>query len=172
MNGTGGGNTGRTGTGTETGTERSGHRGRHAGVNGEQARHARAGGQGKLGTVGGACATVPGVLQVGRCRLDSAPTTFATDETEVWRQHCRGCPRLTWIWESSRRQNSRMGSTPAGRPAIASSRQMRRADTAAASHSSTTRNQTSWWRRWRSLNPITLGPNFSTASTTKCSLER
>ena len=39
----GGLNTGRRGTRTETGTEQAGQRGRHAGVNGEQARQARAG---------------------------------------------------------------------------------------------------------------------------------
>ena len=136
---------------------RAGQRGRHAGENNEREMQARAGGQGKLGTVGRAYDTVPGVLRVGRCRLDSAPTTFATDKTEVWRQHCGGCTRLTWIWEPSRRQNSRMGSTPVGRLAIASSRPMRRADTASASHSSTARNHTLWWRRWRSLDPIYLG---------------
>ena len=90
MNGTGGFNTGRTGTGMETGTERAVQRGRHAGENGERATQARAGGQGKIRTVGGACATVPGVLRVGRCRLDSAPTTLATDETGVWRPALRG----------------------------------------------------------------------------------
>ena len=96
---------------------RAGQRGRHARVNGKRARQARAGGQGKPGTVGGACTTVPGVLQVGRCRLDSAPTTFATDKTEVWRQHSGGCPRITWIWESSRRQNSRYyGTCPTNGP--------------------------------------------------------
>ena len=54
-------------------------------------------------------------------------------------------------------KNSRMGSTPAGRPAIVSLRRMHRADTAVASYSSTTRNHTSWWRRWRSLDPMYLG---------------
>ena len=43
-------------------TERAVQRGWRAGVNGEWARQVRAGGQGKLGTVGGACAKVPGVL--------------------------------------------------------------------------------------------------------------
>ena len=49
MNGTGGINTGGTRTEIETGTVRAGQRGRHAGENGEQARQARAGGQGKTG---------------------------------------------------------------------------------------------------------------------------
>ena len=48
-------------------------------------------------------------------------------------------------------------STPAGRPATQSLQLMRRADTAAASHSSTARNHTSWWRRWISLDPMYLG---------------
>ena len=119
----GGLNTGIRGTRTETVTERAVQQGRHTGVNGEQARQARAGGgQGNLGTISGACTTVPGVLRVGRCRLDLAPTTFTTDGREVLRKHCGGCTRLTWIWESSRIPNSLMVSTPAGRPAIASSR--------------------------------------------------
>ena len=121
------------------------------------AGQARAGGQGKLGTVGRACTTIPGGLRVGRCQLDSAPTTFTTAAREGWRRHSGGCPRLTCIWESSRRQNSRIGSTPAGGPAITSSRRMRRDGTAAALHSSTAPNHTSWWRLWRSLDPMYLG---------------
>ena len=38
---------------------------------------------GNLGTVGRICATLQGSLRVGRCRLDSAPTTSVTAERGV-----------------------------------------------------------------------------------------
>ena len=75
---------------TETVTVRAGQRGRHAGANGERARQAQAGGQGKLGTVGRACTTIPGGLRVGRCQLYLAPTTFATATRKGWRRHSGG----------------------------------------------------------------------------------
>ena len=49
----GGINMGGTGTGTETGPVRAGQQGRHAGENGERARQARAGVQGKWGPLVG-----------------------------------------------------------------------------------------------------------------------
>ena len=48
---------------------------------------------------------VPDVLRVGRHRLDLAPTTFVTDVTANWRQHCGVCHRPTCTWESSRKEN-------------------------------------------------------------------
>ena len=48
---------------------------------------ASGGGRGKLENVSRVCVTVPDVLRVGRCRLDSAPITLVTGVTADYRRH-------------------------------------------------------------------------------------
>ena len=97
----------------------------------------------------GWCVNLLGGLRMGLCRLVSAPITSATAERGGWSRHSGECSRPILTWASSRRPKSQMASTPAGRPATKSSRLMRRADSAAASHFSTASHPASRWRRWR-----------------------
>ena len=96
-------------TGTETGTERAGQQGRNKEGNGKRKggreRGAKRGQGRKTEPVGQGCANIQDSLRVGRCRLDSAPTTSVTDVTVDWRRHCGGCHRPTWTWAYSRKHN-------------------------------------------------------------------
>ena len=74
-NGTGGGLIWGNGTGNGEDNGEGGPAGTASGSDGERGEASAQGMRGKnLGTVGRICATLPGSLRVGRCRLDSAPT--------------------------------------------------------------------------------------------------
>ena len=141
-------------------TVRAGQWGRHAGANCERVEAGASGGTGKTGD-----RWEGRYNNTGRATSGKVPIIFGTYNI------CNGCKggldaALRGISQANmdlgilQEKNSLMGSTPVGRPDIASSRRMRRADTAATSHSSTAPNHTSWWRRWRSLDPMYLGSSL------------
>ena len=135
---------------TAEGTEETDRRDRERTRNGErggrtEVRRPTGSGREKT-TVGGECDGVPGVLQGRKFQLDSALTTSGTGGTEDWSRHSGECPRPTWTWASSRRQNTHKESTPVSWPDTASSLRMRQADTVAEWPYSTNHHHFLHWR--------------------------